>query len=62
MVRAIFIVVAFPAIPPDPAQAAKGFAYEKRRTGGRCAEASGQAGEEGDWRTGGQAIDHPGWR
>ena len=37
----------------NPAQAAEGLGCERRRTSGRCAEGSGQAGEEGDWRAGG---------
>ena len=39
--------------PVRSAQAVEGLACERRQTSGRCAEGSGQAGEEGDWRAGG---------
>ena len=42
-----------PRYSVQSAQAAEGLDYERQRTSGRCAEESGQADEEGDWREGG---------
>ena len=47
------IVVACRAAPSDPSQAVEVLDCERRRISGRCAEESGQAGEEGDWWAGG---------
>ena len=38
--------------PVRSAQAVEGLACERWQTSGWCAEGSGQAGEEGDWRAG----------